>query len=109
MVKLGTKSITTLTAPGGSTVLEVGNQPIVKLVAKVTVASINTNVVIRFETDESTSFSAVTGQTLDETITANGTYLFDVPVDNSFVRLNFVSEAGGTAATVACDFILYSI
>lgn len=65
-----------------------------------TVASINTNVVIRVEasTNGVQYFPLVT----DQTHTANGTY---APVISqwacySHLRITFVSEAGGTAATI---------
>ena len=66
----------------------------------VTVASINTNVVVALEGSiDGTNFSKLI---TNQTITANGTSHFNIanhPV--KYVQPVFVSEAGGTAATVS--------
>ena len=100
-----------LTAPGNST-----SEDCVGLknhVIAVTVASVDTNVVVEMEgSHDGTNWfdvpidsqSAVAGMSLATnrgTITVNGTYGLvakSTPLKN--IRLNWVSEAGGTAATV---------
>ena len=65
----------------------------------VTVASVNTNVIVALEASiDGTNWSKIIANT---TITANGTTHYNVanhPV--KFIRPVFVSESGGTAATV---------
>lgn len=65
----------------------------------VTVASINTNVVVRLEGSiDGTNYAPIIS---DQTITANGTTVYSVadrPV--KWVRPRFVSESGGTDALV---------
>jgi len=65
-----------------------------------TIANINTNVVLRVEgSNNGTNWGTIS--TADLTVTANSTVFFNfsnIAVGN--VRLNFVSESGGTAATV---------
>ena len=71
-----------------------------------TVASINTNVVVQLEGRLTGSSNWVTldpSQT-STTITANGTYGFRAILTVEDIRFNFVSESGGTAATI--DVIL---
>ena len=81
----------------------------------VTVASINTNVIVGLQgTIDGSNWSeltlkntAVTGLSISSnrcTITANGTYLIWSEAPVSLVRFNFISESGGTAATLDCDF-----
>ena len=65
----------------------------------VTVASVDTNVIVRLEGSvDGTNFAPIIA---NQTITANGTTAYSVagrPV--KWIRTNWVSEAGGTAATV---------
>ena len=65
----------------------------------VTVASVNTNVIVRLEGSiDGTNYAPIIA---NQTITANGTTAYNVsgrPV--KWIRTNWVSEAGGTAATV---------
>jgi len=93
---------TVLTAPGSGESTSVYLPP--SIVAKnftlfVTVASINTNVIVALEGSiDGTNWSKIIANT---TITANGTTHYNVanhPV--KFIRPVFVSELGGTAATV---------
>ena len=93
---------TVLTAPGSGESTSVYLPP--SIVAKnftlfVTVASINTNVIVALEGSiDGTNWSKIIANT---TITANGTTHYNVanhPV--KFIRPVFVSESGGTAATV---------
>ena len=75
------------------------------------VASINTNVVVNVDGSmDGTNFftvplvnTAVASLALSAnlaTITANGTYLLQASGKMKYVRLTWVSEAGGTAATL---------
>ena len=91
-----------LTAPATCTDTSVYQPP--TIVAKnfslfVTVASVNTNVIVALEASiDGTNWSKIIANT---TITANGTTHYNVanhPV--KFIRPVFVSESGGTAATV---------
>ena len=65
----------------------------------VTVASINTNVIVRLDGSiDGTNYAPIIAA---QTITSNGTSVYSVadrPV--KFVKAVFVSEAGGTDATV---------
>ena len=65
----------------------------------VTVASVNTNVIVRLEGSiDGTNYAPIIA---NQTITANGTTAYSVsgrPV--KWLRTNWVSEAGGTAAEV---------
>jgi len=93
---------TLLTAPASGDSTSVYLPP--SIVAKnftlfVTVASINTNVIIALEGSiDGTNWSKIIA---NNTITANGTTHYNLanhPV--KFIRPVFVSESGGTAATV---------
>jgi hypothetical protein len=91
-----------LTDPGSGNAISVYQPP--SLVSKnfgffVTVANINTNVIVALEGSiDGTNWSKVIANT---TITSNGTTHYNLanhPL--KFIRPVFVSEAGGTAATV---------
>ena len=91
-----------LEAPGVGTALKVAvnntfNTKDYTLI--VTVASINTNVKVSLEGSiDGTNYAEII---TEKTLTANGTYVYNVantPV--RWVRPKFISEAGGTAATV---------
>ena len=65
------------------------------------VATINTNVVLRVEGSmDGTNWFNLSADNTDTVIAANGTYGFNVEVAVDNIRLNFVSESGGTTATV---------
>lgn len=67
----------------------------------VLVASINTNVVVRIEgSNDGTNWTNLSVLNVDTTISANGVVGFVFEGCPAFIRTNFVSEAGGTAATV---------
>jgi hypothetical protein len=96
------KTYTVLTAPGSGESTSVYLPP--SIVAKnfslfATVASINTNVIVALEGSiDGTNWSKII---TNNTITANGTTHYNVanhPV--KFICPVFVSESGGTAATV---------
>lgn len=90
---------TQLTAPSSTTSRSMAgyNQAFIQ----VDVASINTNVVIRVEgSNNGTTWSNLSALNTDTTITANGTYSFTFNGCPANIRTTFVSESGGTAATV---------
>jgi hypothetical protein len=95
--------ITQLTAPGSTTPINVADYS--DGCYGFTVANINTNVVVRVEgTIDGTNWFNMAAT--DTTITANGTYRLDYSARSVYqVRFTFVSEAGGAAATIDCDFI----
>lgn len=96
------QSLTTLTAAGTTTAVEVASNAVTY---QVTVTNIGTNVVVRFEGSlDNTNFFNLDQSELDTTITANGTYgyaLNGCPV--KYIRLRLVSFSGGSpsVATLA--------
>lgn len=90
----------TLTAPGSTDVVKMYGSK--GFIIAYTVASIDTNVVVRIDgsLDNSNWFNAAE-ESLTMTHTANGTYAAKSETEFPFIRLTFVSEAGGTAATIA--------
>jgi len=96
--RLTPRTQTQLTAPGTTAKLKL-TQRVGDKFYKVVLATVDTNVVVRVEY-ANTSAGSVTGRSQDYTLTANGTYTLPVfPLDN-FVYFNFVSETGGTGATL---------
>ena len=75
----------------------------VNLVFQVTVSSIGTNVVVRFEGSlDGTNFANLDEDATDTTITANGTTIYSLsgtPV--KYVRVRLVSLSGGTPTVAA--------
>ena len=66
-----------------------------------TVANINTNVVLRIEgSNDNSNWVNLNASDADTTITANGTYGFQYVGCPQHIRTTFVSESGGTSATV---------
>jgi len=93
------ETFTQLTAPGNSNTINTAAYNNHTVVYKV--ASINTNVVVRLEGSVNGTDFANLDEVGDTTITANGTYGFKL--SNSAItsmRLVFVSESGGTTATI---------
>jgi hypothetical protein len=94
---------TTLTAPGDGTVLQVASNNFFATKSyslSVTVAEIDTNVVVRLDGSiDGTNYAPIIAA---QTITSNGSYIYSVadrPV--KFVKAVFVSESGGdNSATV---------
>ena len=94
---------TTLTAPGDGTVLQVASNNFFatkSYTLSVTVAEIDTNVVVRLDGSiDGTNYAPIIAA---QTITSNGSYIYSVadrPV--KFVKAVFVSESGGdNSATV---------
>lgn len=88
-----------LTAPGVTPAFSMVGYK--RATVAVTIATINTNVVIRIEGSlDGTNWFNLSATDTDTTFTANGTYGFNVEAAVDNIRLNFVSEAGGTTATV---------
>lgn len=99
------REFTQLTAPGNTAseeVIFIKNHTF-----QVVVASINTNVIVRAEGSlDNTNFFNLADDGADTTITANGTTLMHKPTFSAkFVRLNFVSELGGTTATIDVKYL----
>jgi hypothetical protein len=90
-----TATLSTLTSAGVSTTQATTGAD---MTFQVTVSSIGTNVVIRFEGSlDGTNYFNLSSANTDTTITANGTYgyaLSGCPV--AFARLRLVSISGGT-------------
>ena len=88
-------ALDSLTSAGVSSSIQTAG---VDLTFQVTVSSIGTNVVVRFEGRlDDTSFFNLDQSGADTTITANGTYGFALngcPI--KFVRIRLVSLSGGT-------------
>ena len=91
-----------LTAPGLGTTVEVGVNDLCSTQSYTlitTIATSNTNVVVRLEGSiDGTNYAPIIA---DQTIAANGTVVHSVG-DRAvkFIRPRFVSESGGTAAVV---------
>lgn len=89
------ESLGTLTSAGVGTAIQCGGS---NMTFQVTVPSIGTNVVVRFEGSlDGTSYFNLDEAGTDTTITANGTYgyaLSGCPV--KFARLRLVSLSGGS-------------
>lgn len=97
-------AITQMTAPGASAWIATGKA--LNHTVAVTVANIDTNVVVRIEgTIDGTLAFNLSDTDSDTTITANGTYAFMANGSLTGIRVNFVSESGGTAATVDAKYL----
>lgn len=90
-----TATLDTLAAPGVTAAQKVTGA---NMTFQVTVSSIGTNVVVRFEGSlDGTNYFNLNSSNTDTTLTANGTYGFSLsgcPVQ--FARLRLVSLSGGT-------------
>lgn len=95
-----TTTLGTLTAAGVTAAQQVTGA---NMTFQVTVSSIGTNVVIRFEGSlDGTNYFNLNSTNVDTTITANGTYgyaLMGCPVQ--YARFRLVSLSGGTPSVVA--------
>jgi hypothetical protein len=105
--------ITQLTATGNTSSINVEDYALYGYTF--TVASINTNVIVGLVGSvDGTNFAelplentAVTGASITNnrvTITANGTYIIYSKAPISEVQFDFISESGGTTATIDADF-----
>ena len=90
----------TLSAPGSTDVVRMHGSK--GFMIQYTVATINTSLVVKAEgsVDNSTWFDLSEDESAI-TKTANGTYAMLCETEVPFVRFTFVSEVGGTAATIA--------
>lgn len=97
-------AITQLTAPGASGWIATGKA--LNHTVALTVANIDTNIVVRIEgtIDGSLAFNLSDADS-DTTITANGTYAFMATGSLTGIRVNFISEIGGTAATIDAKYL----
>lgn len=95
-------AITQLTEPGTSSWIATGKNSIHTLVA--TVAVINTNVILRAEGTIDGTIAFPLAAT-DSTITANGSTVITYSGPLTHIRVNFVSEDGGTDATVDAKYL----
>lgn len=88
-----------LTAAGVTAAIGCGD--FTEHVLQYTVAAINTNVVLRAEGSiDGENFYNLSESNVDTTVTANGTNAFTYSGKINYIRLRFVSESGGTDATV---------
>jgi hypothetical protein len=72
------------------------------------VAAINTNVIVRLEFSNDRAFASGVYFTPELTITANGNYAISSAPVKRYCRARFVSEAGGTAATVDVNMNIFN-
>jgi len=95
------QSWSALSAPGNTSTKSLSGNPL-KHALQVAVANINTDVTVRFEgsVDGSSFFNMAENRTL----TANGTYAIFSELPVTHVRGVFVSETGGTDATVTFKY-----
>lgn len=92
-----------LTAPGSTQALDVTAFP--RVHCQYVIASINTNVVVRLEgSNDGTNWSNLAQGEVDTTRTTNGVFSFITTAPLFRVRFTFVSESGGTAATIDVRF-----
>lgn len=97
-------TIGSLTAPGASSAIQTGLNT--HHTIAVTVVDINTNVVLRVEGSlDGTNWFNLSDLNQDTTITENGTYGFMATGMLYKIRVNFVSESGGTAATISAAYL----
>lgn len=88
-----------LTAPGTTASRSFAGYALATI--QVDVASINTSVTLRIEgSNNGTTWFNMSTSSTDTVITANGPYGFQFESCPEFVRVNFVSEVGGTSATI---------
>ena len=78
------------------------------LSCEVVVASINTNVVVRLEFSNDLAFGSGVFFSPDLTITANGNYAISSAPVKKYCRARFVSETGGSAATVDFNMNIFN-
>lgn len=94
--ELRTETFTQLTAPGSTTGLRVSNNIYHTMQYKL--ANKNTNVVVKLQGSlDNTNWFDITSEA---TQTANGTYYLSFEGIIKYIRFTFVSESGGTAATL---------
>ena len=92
----------TLSAPGATDAFTVKDYNLIT--AQYTVASIDTSLVVRLEGSlDGANWFNLSSDNGDTTITQNGTYAmsFSSPIKLDHIRFRFVTETGGTSATIA--------
>ena len=95
----GTYAFTQLTAPGATDALNV--KTLLYHTLAFTITSINTNVVLRAEGSlDGTNWFNLDALNADTTVTGNITDAFIFVGNLAYIRGNFISESGGTAALV---------
>lgn len=95
---------TQLTAPG--TTATVSTIGVYHHTVQYVIASINANIVARVEGSlDGTSWFNLDDQGYDITVVSNGTYMVQYDGLFKYVRFNFVSESGGTAATIDAKYL----
>lgn len=87
-----------LTAPGNGEIVVSGTVQAAGGQGEITLAAVDTNVVVRYDYSNDNFSTTATG--IPVTLTANGTHVVPVLPGYAQVRPVFVSEAGGTAATL---------
>jgi hypothetical protein len=101
--------LTQLTEPSKSESVSILDDVMVTYIVKI--ANINDSVTLRFEVahvDDDAEYANMAKDKKDRVFTENGVYEFTRSnVAGYYTRLNFVSEAGGTDATI--DASVYSI
>ncbi len=107
MSKVGSKALTTLTAPGVSTLTcDLGKLQPASAEAAITIATVDTNATVKLQYSND-GFSTVAAESLLSTFTANGTFVLPVALGYQSVRHAFSTESGGTAVTVACSIATF--
>lgn len=92
-----------LTAPGATDHIKVERVKVHTIQFKL--ANKNTSVTVRGEGSlDGTNWFNLDSTNSDTTVSANGTYAFTFEGSITYIRFNFVSESGGTAATLDCDY-----
>lgn len=104
---IGKQSITQLTAAGNATSLEMGEFQPASAEVEVTIATIDTNAVVRVDYSND-AFSTTAAKSSTETYTANGVYVIPMAVGYKYARLVFVSESGGTGVTVDAVYKMFN-
>jgi len=99
---LRTGTFTQLTAPGSTTSFKTSNN--IYHTMQYVVANKNTNVVVKLQGSlDNTHWFDITAET---TQTSNGTYYLAFEGAISYIRFTFVSEDGGTDATIDVTYLV---
>lgn len=89
---IGKTTITQITAPGNGDIYDLGKVLPKNAEVEVTLATVETNVVLKMQYCDASNFSSViNGKSY--TLTANGTYVFPVAKGYKYLRLILVSES----------------
>ena len=96
-----------LTAPGRGVVIDTSDFGQVPGAFEAIIASIDTNVTIRIDYSSSATFASDVVEGVPITITSNKSVVLPILPIRRYAALNFVSETGGTAATVAGNAVIF--